>query len=172
MAHHLEELVYKTNWTNTVLNDMFGSEDLNDLSSYTGLNQPFATLEIANTALGQILNDYITAKGYSGYTLQQTWININRTGDEQKIHHHDEYGYDEREDTTRMSLICYLKLDPGHKPTYLCDNPYQAYEYKPTNIIENDVLIFPSNIYHRAPLNTTDTNRIVLVATFTVEESP
>ena len=54
-----------------------------------------------------------------------------------------------------------------HRGVYFADNSSKVNEYKP-NVQLGDLILFPSNIYHRIPLNTSNDNMVILTITFEV----
>lgn len=164
MAHHLEEFITKisvSNYTDTL--QCYGDTDLESLSdSFTGLTPPFDSQEEAETFWKAVLLENF------GNVEILTWWNTRLDPDqEQGSHTNTDVGWDEDDDIEQYTAVLYSKFDPAvHKPTYFSDNQYRAMEYKPTGIAEGDCLVFPSNLYHRAPKNKSDQNRITSVCTF------
>lgn len=166
MTHHLENYIRKihVDTYQTLLQNVFGNSDLNTLKNFTGLVKPFETRDDGGRFWDSVLSTHYNIHSYGDF-----WINISRPGSYQDTHLHEDYGFDQNEITTKYTAVLYLKFDPElHRPTYFCDNPYKAYEYKPSDIVAGDCLVFPSNIYHRAPLNTSDQTRIVTVCRFNI----
>jgi hypothetical protein len=167
MTHHLQPLIKKTHVLEyeTILTNQFGANDLNELENFTGLQSPFASSQDVKNYWDPILSNVaVVPSSYTG-----SWMNILRPNQDQGVHIHTDLGYDYKEETNVYTAILYLKFNPEvHKSTYFCDNANRAYEYKPSDITEGDCLVFPANLYHRAPLNTSDENRIVLVCVFQV----
>jgi hypothetical protein len=163
MSHNLEEHIIKienvANYRLPIVN-VFGNADLEHLENFTGLTSPFSTFDDAYAFWQSTLNDV------GEINLLEYWNTTLLPGQEQEIHIHSSYGWDKDDTISQYTAVLYSKFDPElHKPTYFADNPLKINEYKPS-VREGDCIVFPSNIYHRAPLNTSDKNRIVSVCTF------
>ncbi len=165
MAHTLEEFITKIhvdNYQDTL--SCYDNANLDELgeAGFTGLTPPFNTLEDAQAWWSNILGD-VTVSSY--------WNTRLDPGQEQGTHLHvdPELGFDIDDSVDgQQTAVLYSKYNPSvHKPTYFSETNLRISEYKPAGIIEGDCLTFPSNIYHRAPKNTSAESRITSVCTFT-----
>lgn len=166
MTHHLEEYITKipvSNYSETL--SCYGDTDLESLSeTFTGLTQPFDSHQDAETFWKAIL-----LEDFGEVEILSFWNTRLDPSQEQNSHTHTEHGWYENDSITQYTAVLYSKFNSSvHKPTYFSDNKYRAIEYKPTNITQGDCLVFPSNMYHRAPTNTSEETRITSVCTFTI----
>lgn len=166
MAHHLEEFITKisvSNYTDTL--QCYGNTDLNSLSeSFTGLTPTFASPEDAETFWNGVL-----LEDFGSVEILGWWNTRLDPEQEQGSHTHTDVGWDEEDDIEQYTAVLYSKFNPAvHKPTYFSDNQYRAMEYKPLGIVEGDCLVFPSNLYHRAPKNKSKESRITAVCIFKI----
>lgn len=165
MAHHLEEYITKipvSNYTETLL--CYGDTDLESLSeTFTGLTQPFESQEDAETFWKAIL-----LEDFGEVEILSFWNNRLDPSQEHRSHINTEYGWDENDTIHQYTAEIYSKFNSAvHKPTYFSDNKYSAVEYKTISVNQGDCLVFPSNIYHRSPVNTSEEAKIISVCTFT-----
>ena len=104
----------------------------------------------------------------STYTIENLWGNIIKPNEEIGVHINTENGYDVIENTDLYVGILNLKFNSlEHRGVYFADNSSKVNEYKP-NVQLGDLILFPSNIYHRIPLNTSNDNMVILTITFEV----
>ena len=165
MIHNLQKYIITIkNFPNykTPLVNAFGERDYDDISQFTGLTSPFdsreAALEFWQTPLSKL--------GFS--ELLDYWNTTMLPGQEHNTHTHTEHGWDVDDTITTYTAVLFCKYDlTVHKPTYFADNPLKINEYKPI-VAEGDCLVFPSNIYHRAPLNNSSLTRITSMCVFTI----
>lgn len=91
--------------------------------------------------------------------LKLAWFQNYIKGSTHYIHNHGNLGY---------SGICYIKYNQEvHNPAIFVgsyNHPLHNYliEYKPSNIKEGTMLIFPSFVNHYVPVNHSDEERIIL----------
>lgn len=164
MTHNLEQYIIKVenvkNYQLPLIN-AFGNIDLNLLHNFTGLTSPFHSWDDAYAFWQATLNDIGEIK------VLEYWNTTLYPGQEQGTHTHTKHGWDTDDSILQYTAVLYAKFNPKiHKPTYFADNALKINEYKPV-VKEGDCLVFPSNIYHRAPMNTSQENRITSVCTFT-----
>ena len=165
MTHHLEEYITKipvSNYAETLV--CYGDTNLESLSEpFTGLTPPFNSQVDAETFWKAVL-----LADFGEVEILTFWNTRLDPNQEQGDHTHTEHAWDEDDTIHKYTAVLYSKFNSSvHKPTYFSDNQYRALEYKPANITQGDCLVFPSNIYHRAPKNTSEENRITSVCIFT-----
>lgn len=121
-----------------------------------------------NPELNKIFNNEFSAFCKSinvkNYSLESFWIQKYENMNEHTIHNHGATGY---------SFVCYVEFDPEkHKSTTFI-SPFNNFitgeiiNHLP-NVTEGTLIFFPSSIHHYAPINTSNSPRIILSGNMSV----
>ena len=97
------------------------------------------------------------------YDVTDAWFETSLKRNHHPVHDHGSFGF---------SAVYYLKYDSEHHtPTHFI-SPFRTYDlrgnmdsymqYKPRDIMEGSLIIFPANILHYTLPNNSDTERIIL----------
>lgn len=96
------------------------------------------------------IKSFYHSMGYDNFYIDAIWFQEYRLGGFHNWHDH-EYA-----DFSNIFFLNFNKLNPGTE--FIVDNKIiQA------DILEGDLIIFPGNIKHRAPINNSDDRRLVIV---------
>tara|TARA_B100000902_G_scaffold399963_1_gene474048 strand:- start:10212 stop:10757 length:546 start_codon:yes stop_codon:yes gene_type:complete len=91
--------------------------------------------------------------------ITDSWFESSSKNVYHGVHNHGGDGY---------SAVCFLEYDDQeHGPTNFLSNSLSALDnepmiYTPSDVMEGDILFFPSNLLHYTEPNTSDTNRLVV----------
>jgi len=102
-------------------------------------------------ALCEKLIPMINKNGFDQFDITSIWF--------QQYHRGDSHGWHIHSDN--LAGIYFLELPSTVPPTQFV-NPINLKSIINTEVKEGDVLLFPSNIIHRAPLMTTDERRTII----------
>ena len=145
--------------TGDFLDAILKNVNLGDNGNVTGLQNPFKSKDEVDSFWKDIILEFSKEKQY---TIDVCWSNFYNNGDEQGWHTHNASN-----DDSKFTAIFYIKFDPAlHQPTYFATDRTGSDEYIPVDVKQGDCLIFPSNLYHRSPINTSFDLRAVCVLNF------
>jgi len=167
--HNLENLIkiYNINSVENYISSISQNKDLDDKISCCDNLFPYDWNMVQNE-FNPAINSFLETINKSNYVLGNLWGNIIKPNQEVGTHINTENGYDVVDDTDTYVGVLNLKFIPSeHKGIYFADNSLRVNEYKPS-LITGDLTIFPGNIYHRIPLNTSNENMVILTLMFTV----
>jgi hypothetical protein len=93
-------------------------------------------------------------------SVNSAWFQIYDTARYHPPHNHG---------LTGLSLVVFIKYDNGHLPTTFISpfnhvNDGNVMQYVPEGVTEGSMILFPSSLTHYAPVNITDSNRMILSA--------
>lgn len=167
--HNLENLIkiYNINSVENYIAVISQNKDLGDKISCCD-NLFSYDWNIVKNEIEPIIDAFLETINKSTYTIGDCWGNIIKTNQEIGAHINTENGYDVIDDTNTYVGVLHLKFDKSiHKGIYFADNSLKVNEYKP-NLLSGDLVLFPGNIYHRIPLNTSNENAVILTLMFDV----
>ena len=149
--------IYKTRAEKNMIEDEQVS-DFDQNNHYEGL--------ILKTLYKDLI-DGVEALGYEGLpTLDNSWFQIYNKDHTHSPHNHG---------IGILSLVVFIEFSEGHKPTTFL-SPFLNFknghimEYSPKDVGEGSMIIFPSALVHYAPVNKTDTKRMILSSNLSVVE--
>ncbi len=91
------------------------------------------------------------AVGFDGLKITEIWFQQYLTGSEHGWHSH----------SGNFTNVYYLELPEGTPPTLLV-NPYDKTQIIEVEAKEGDLLMFPSYVLHKAPINKSDKRKTIL----------
>jgi hypothetical protein len=106
---------------------------------------------IQESLMEQMLEMY-KELGYDGLTVHELWFQQYQKNSQHGWHTH----------SSNFTNVYYLEL-PSTAPKTQIVNPFNQTDIIEINVEEGDILVFPSFVIHRAPLNT-DTNRKTIIS--------
>jgi hypothetical protein len=167
--HNLENLIkiYNISSVGDYVNTISQTKDLEDKVSCCD-NLFSYDWNIVKNEIEPIIDSFLETINKSTYTIGDCWGNIIKPNQDLGIHINTENGYDVIDTTNTYVGFLHLKFDPAiNKGIYFADNSLKVNEYKPS-LQSGDLVLFPGNIYHRIPLNTSNENVVILTLMFSV----
>jgi len=125
-----------------------------DWNSSTDVNRPWSKL--FSPILRQKLNQMMNNVGYTGVNLENLWFQQYTKHDIHKWHNHG----------STWVGIYYLELDPSSPITEIRD-PITSQNIITPDVVEGDIIIFPSYVIHRAPEVNSDIRKTIISFNFT-----
>jgi hypothetical protein len=135
--------------------------NLDEQGNPTGLQRQFLNLDDAKIFWNDLLSNFTNNKEY---IITSHWANRYKKGGEQGWHAHAEDS-----EGKHFTLIFFVEFDPTvHISTRFRINDDDISGFEPEGVLEGDCLIFPADIKHCAPENTSDRIRTVSVINFSI----
>jgi hypothetical protein len=89
--------------------------------------------------------------GYDGLTVHELWFQQYQENSQHGWHTH----------SSNFTNVYYLEL-PKDAPRTQIVNPYNQHDIIEIDVEEGDILVFPSFVIHRAPLNTSRSRKTII----------
>lgn len=157
--------------------------EIDTLSKFQGLPSDFGNTQSADGSildqpslvdlkqecekhLNRYYRDILKADDTTEIYITDSWINFSRKGDQHSIHTHV---------NSMLSGVVYLQVNESVPSiSFTKDSPFLLLEFPVTeqnefnspswklDVNNNDIVIFPSNVWHSVPTNPSDTPRVTL----------